>query len=217
MIANSSNLQLVKCGGLLGLSMLRFGGNFGSMALGIRSLSTTVKLLEDEEDDSWDTLCPNCPTTWSEHFDFVTEGARGWDIIPGEGGSFQAGVGFVGTKKDIGDNTWSTTYNIWLRTHWITNLTKIEQHIDLTKGTYDPIWVVAASVWAQGIAGSYAEWAANVLTDETTELSHTFTEGSTQQPQCWLRSSKTTEFGDHGSCVCTGITLYGNGPNPFDD
>lgn len=214
MIENSSNLQIAKCGGLLGLSILRFGGGFGAMALGLRSLDTTIKLLGDDTNSDWGTLCTECPQTWEHYFDFETGDEQGWTVQAGSNAYFSAGNGWIGVKRDTGGGKWSTGYHIEL-TLEVQQLTKIKGHFTLDKGWYSSSPVVAALVWADPVAGSYEDWVDTALSEGAETVEHTFGEGTADNIEHWVRCSRAAEFGDHGSVTCTGITLYGNGSNPF--
>jgi len=67
----------VKAGSLLGLLIMRYGGQFGQFVLGIRSLKTTIALLANDINPDWSILCLDCPVEWHHVWNFETH-ANAW-------------------------------------------------------------------------------------------------------------------------------------------
>ena len=92
---------VVKIGGLMGLTVMRYGGKFGRFTLGIRSMKTTIQLLLDDTNADWAILCTTCQETWVHEWDFANYGQEAWVLGASARGSFVAGVGFVHADVEI--------------------------------------------------------------------------------------------------------------------
>jgi len=109
----------VKVMSLLALTTIRYGGKFGSMVLGIRSLSTTVQLLADDENPDWASLCTDCNNVWKTTLQFNEEsgtdentiyGAGNW--VPYQGGVHVPGQGWTGSDFEQAEEDWRRGFNL---------------------------------------------------------------------------------------------------------
>lgn len=208
----TNNVLTVKVAGLMGLLVMRYGGKFGSFVLGVRSFGTTIELLKDATNNDWETLCVECPSRWTETWDFIADGPGDW-FIDGDG-VFQAGVGFVGELVNNGGQISNII-------QWLTYPGNILRH-DTTTVFYDN---VKGHFDANQVCMEYLDNPADPLTytqaffpHGVDERSHNFAiQTTTDNVRIYLRSCWQNDKAppNYGQAIITGMSMSGIGINPF--
>lgn len=205
----TSNELIVKLCGLLGLLTMRYGGKFGAYVLGVRSLETTISLLADDTNPDWATLCLECPPRWSHFWDF-TIGKDTW-FLQGGYGSYSPGVGFV---------TYDYPLDEWFYRR-MTDLTfpeavprcdRIVIHYYAEKGTFETATYGFPIYYPPEGDHTYHN---GYIVNGTNDRPHSFSLANLTNVSVGFQVCANT-VGFDGVAIITGITLEGEGSDPFE-
>lgn len=213
-------LMIVKIATLMPLLALRYGGKFGQVALGIRSLATTVELLADETNGDWEILCDECPDPeWLASIDF-TAGDGGYELddvpVGQEWGVYTASVGWSTTLIHApGSNRWMTGCAIQLDfTAGTYRLTKSTVTFNYVQGDWLPGSTLAQRITREATHTNIAYTVIEDGDDQTQDTPEAEVTGVTKH-RLFIRSSlDVPEIHDYGSALMTKIEIRGRGAVP---
>lgn len=157
--------------------------------------------------------CP-CPDRWEHFWDFANVGAGTWAVC-GSYGHYEEGVGFVGDMRLQGGLFSNIIEELMLISEIPTYVPRCDGfriHIDAVKGTFD-----YNSKWLcmrQPPNPEYTQGQGSLFTG-VTSWRHNFPLGTLERAEINFARSCATAGGNWGSMVITGITLYGEGTDPF--
>lgn len=180
------------------------------VALGSEDLYVEYLLLV-EDLNSLSVSLPTCPCSdrWEHHWDFVTHGADTW-AVEGTYGRWEDGIGFVNE-----DRHWPPDHSNlleYLTLHEpIPNCDGWRYHHDIVRGAFDA-HVDAIWQWQPPVA-VFIQKQSSILTGSP-GWRHNFALTNLDYVRFMIRTC-STEFGSWGSVVVTGMTLYGEGVDPF--
>jgi len=152
----------------------------------------------------------SCAATWSHFWDFANNGKEQWILTDIQLGSYVPDVGWQGEIDH------PTTYYLNLiqaltLDEIIPNCTAFQIHYTVIKGTFDTNYIVLAMyVPPRETETQYQGW----LFTGTDDWTHTFELADLTYVALYFNCCYT-EAGDYGNIIITGITLKGDGYDPF--
>lgn len=209
----TSNVLIVKLCGLLGLLTMRYGGKFGSMILGIRSLQTTISLLADDTNPDWETLCTECPEEWTHFWDFENVGMEAW-TIESDYGIYTVGVGVVAQPQYLeGDWKMNIIRDLKLDEP-IPRCWRFTIHCEIVRGSFEGAGAFGVGLIADPVG--YKGWNSGHITTGTKDFVYPFDLANLTFVNVLHALSDHTESAITGSMIITGVTLAGQGTDPFE-
>lgn len=202
---------------VLFFQIFAFGGKF--LEYFFRDYLRVVNSMYNDPDEDWTTVCDECPTTFEHFFDFTT-GQHGWELRDagsGDIGNYSAGNGFV--YKDM--QPFGTDYRrvcAIRRQFTDTEITSMTVHYDFTVGTWESV-ATAQNLQYINNGNLQTQIAiANDDMDDGSDLERTLTHTLTiDELRTFLASSADLDEAVYsGDLLISGITVTGDGDNPFD-
>lgn len=214
----------VKVMSLLALSVIRWGGKFGGMILGIRSFPVTMQLLADDENPDWEALCTECPeppTEWEHVWNFQTHGMEAWTILdhsvpPYTTGVYVPDVGVMCTHTVIGNGWHNMDVDELFLDESVPRLTGMRFGISILRGTWDQNSVyVNFRPWGRSAYKIYQ----GSCTDGQHNYYHDFGDAETANKISFmLRVADYEPNGQkpNGEGTIVWVSLSGTGSDPFE-
>lgn len=181
------------------LGVVYFGGKYAGLDL--TRFTRSLAAIQNDTNSDWSVLCDECEFTWCHTFDF-TEGQLGWTPNAAYGGNpgvYVSGVGFVSEQNGPNGNANSS------------EVCSIE-YIGMSERTVTRCVIMGTTTCA---SGTFNRWFAidGNFTNECPSFDPVLDRSGlsvvTTEPTVFLQT------GWDGSITITGITLYGEGENPF--